>query len=72
MKYKITVQVLITEDYVEKEWMQVDPYKDEDGNTKTYNYVDITKTRSKDETIYEQVKNSDAFDLKAVIDSFNK
>lgn len=54
-----------------RNWVEVDPYKDEDGEVKTHDYKIEEKEEQISQTIYNQEKE-EKLDLMAVINAFNK
>ena len=69
MKYKITIEKIDTKLVTERNWVQVDPYKDEEGETKTYDYRNEEKEQDISEDIYTQTVEN--INLKEIIKAVN-
>lgn len=69
MKYKITIEKIDTKSVKERNWVQVDEYKDEDGKTRNYDYRDEVKENDISEQIYTQTIEN--INLKEIIKAVN-
>lgn len=71
MKYRIAIFKIEPKMVKSRDWVQVDPYKDSDGDTKNYDYRNQEKEEEVEEKVFEQ-KRENEIDLKGIIDAFNK
>lgn len=72
MKYKITLEEMTSVKEKQRNWVKVDPYEDDDGETKMYDYRDEVVEVASSKEVYSQVVESEKFDIKKVIDAFNQ
>lgn len=70
MKYRITIEKIDVRPVKSREWVEVDPYKNEDGETKHFDYRDKVVEEEVSETIYQQTVEG-ALNLSGIINAVN-